>query len=100
LEHERELLVAMVMMIFDASKVSDAPAIVLRTGEATGALMSALALILAVSPSAARSPTAIRRTVKEFGKGLRWRVAEAGQNVDLQDLVRRFLLNPEVGGNA
>jgi hypothetical protein len=98
--HERALLDAIVTAIFEASRVSDAQACVVRTGEAASALLSALALVLAVSPSAARSPTAIRKTVDDLHKRLHRRVAAAGQDAGLQDFVRRFFWNTDVGGNA
>ena len=80
--------------------MSDANAIVVRTGEATQALLTALACVLALSPSAIRSPTAIRKTVDDLGKRLRRRVASAEQSPDLKDFVRRSFWNTDEGGNA
>ena len=74
-EHERALLEAITEAIFEASRVSDCNAVVIRTGEAAQALLTALACVLAMSPSATRSPAAIRKTVDELGKRLRRRVA-------------------------
>src|SRR5262245_54479032 len=76
-EHERELLDAIVTAIAETSRVSDCNVMVLRTGEAASALISALAFILAASPSAVRSPAAIRKTMDELGEQLRRRVAAA-----------------------
>ena len=59
--HERALMEAITRTIFESSTVSDANAIVIRTGEAAEALLTVLAGILAMSPAATRSPTAIRR---------------------------------------
>ena len=95
-EHERALLEA----IFEASRVSDCNAVVIRTGEAAQALLTALACALAMSPSATRSPAAIRKTVDELGKRLRRRVASAEQNPGLKDVVRRSFWNTDEGGNA
>ena len=99
-EHERPLLDAITQAIFETSRVSDANAIVLRTGEATQALLTALACVLALSPSVTRSPAAIRKTVAEFGKHLRRLVAGAEQNPGLNDVVRRGFGNIDEGGNA
>ena len=74
-DHERALLDAITQAIFETSRVSDANAIVLRPGEATQALLTALAGILALSPSVTRSTAAIRKTVAEFGKHLRRQIA-------------------------
>ena len=98
--HERALLDAIKQAIFETSRVSDANAIVVRTGEATQALLTALACVLAMSPSAIRSPTAIRKTVDDLGKRLRRRVASAEQSPDLKDFVRRSFWNTDEGGNA
>ena len=99
-EHERALLDAITQAIFETSRVSDANAIVIRTGEAAQALLTALACVLAMSPSATRSPTAIRKTVDDLGKRLRRRVASAEQSPDLKDFVRRSFWNTDEGGNA
>ena len=99
-EHERALLEAITEAIFTASKVSDCNAVVIRTGEAAEALLTALAGILAMSPSATRSPTALRRTIDEFGKRLRRRVASAEQDLDLKEFVRRSFWNTGEGGKG
>jgi hypothetical protein len=99
-EHERTLMEAVTTAIFNASKVSDCNAVVIRTGEATSALMTVLANILALSPSVCRSPTAIRKTVDDLGKRLRRRVASAEQNPGLKDVVRRGFWSTDEGGHA
>ena len=68
--HERALMEAITRAIFESSTVSDANAIVIRTAEAAEAVLTVLAGILAMSPAAIRSPTAIHKTVDEFGKRL------------------------------
>ena len=99
-EHERALLEAITEAIFETSRVSDCNAVVIRTGEAAQALLTALACVLAMSPSVTRSPAAIRKTVDDLGKRLRRRVASAEQSPDLKDFVRRSFWNTDEGGNA
>ena len=98
--HERALLEAITQAIFEASKVSDCNAVVIRTGEATQALLTALACILAMSPSVTRSPAAIRKTVDDLDKRLRRQVASAEQSPDLGEFVRRSFRNAAEGGSA
>ena len=98
--HEQALLEAITQAIFEASKVSDCNAVVIRTGEATQALLTALACILAMSPSVTRSPAAIRKTVDDLGKRLRRQVASAEQSPDLGEFVRRSFRNAAEGGSA
>jgi hypothetical protein len=100
-EHERVLVEAILRAIFDASHVSDLDCIVLRTGELTSALLSALAATIAMSPSATRSPTSIRKTIDDLSKRLRRRIASAEENEVLQELMRRkFFRGNNVGGHA
>jgi len=99
-EHERALLEAITEAIFEASRVSDCNAVVIRTGEAAQALLTALACVLAMSPSATRSPAAIRKTVDELGKRLRRKLSAAEQNSDLKDFVRRSFWNTDTDGSA
>jgi hypothetical protein len=98
-EHERALLEAITEAIFETSRVSDCNAVVIRTGEAAQALLTALACALAMSPSATRSPSA-SKTVDELGKRLRRKVSAAEQDADMQDFVRRSFWNTDEGGNA
>ena len=99
-EHERALLSAITEAIFTASMVSDCNAVVIRTGEAAQALLTALACVLAMSPSAVRSPSALRKTVDEFGNRLRSRIAATKNNADLQGFIRRMFRGSYVEGNA
>ena len=99
-DHERALLEAITRAIFESSTVSDANAIVIRTGEAAEALLTVLAGILAMSPSATRSPTAIRRTVDDLGKRLRRQIAAAEGSEDLQEFIRRTFRGNDVEGTA
>ena len=99
-EHEQALIEAVTTALFDASKVSDCNAIVLRTGEAVSALLTVLAGTLAMSPSATRSPTAIRKLGDDIVKRLRRKVAVAEQSPDLKDFVRRSFWGNDEGGHA
>ena len=80
--------------------VTDCNAVVLWTGDAAEALLTALAAVLAMSPSVTRSPTAIRKTIDNFGKRLRRRLRAAEQNPDLKDFVRRSFWGNNSGGHA
>jgi hypothetical protein len=97
--HEQELLRVITEAIINASILSDANAIVFRTGECTQALMTVLAGILAMSPAATRSPAAIRKTVDGFGKRLRRQVAAFETNEDLQHFLARCFRGNN-GGSA
>jgi hypothetical protein len=99
-EHERELLDAVMSAIAEASRVSDATVMVVRTGEAASALLSALAVVLALCPSASRSPTAQRRVLDELRKRLRRRVAAAEHDEQLRDFVQRCFHGSNVEGSA
>ena len=99
-DHERALMEAITRAIFESSTVSDANAIVIRTGEAAEALLTVLAGILAMSPSATRSPTAIRKTVDDLGKRLRRQIAAAEGSEDLQEFIRRTFRGNDVEGTA
>src|SRR5262245_36316774 len=54
-----------------------------ENGEMASALITVLAAALAMSPTAVRSPTAMRHTCEEIGKRLRSRVAAAERNPDV-----------------
>ena len=99
-EHERALLDAITQAIFETSRVSDCNAVVIRTGEAAQALLTALACVLAMSPSATRSPSALRKTCDDFSKSLRRKVGAAEQNSDLQEFMRRTFSDSDAEGNA
>ena len=98
--HEHELAAAIFRAMADASIVSDVNCCVMRTGETASALLTVLATVLAMSPAAVRSPTALRKTVDELGKRLRRRVALAENNADLQAFIRRAFHSGDVGGHA
>ena len=91
---------AITRTIFETSVVSDVNAIVLRTGETAEALITILAGVLAMSPSVARSPTALRRTIDNLHKRLRCKVAAAEKSADLQDFLHRSFRGNVAEGNA
>jgi hypothetical protein len=99
-EHERALIEAIATAIFEASMVSDCNAAVIRTGEAARALTKSLAMVLALSPSVTRSPTALRKTSDEISKCLRRYVAEAERDDLAQEFPRRTFRGTDVAGNA
>ena len=99
-EHERALLEAITESIFETSRVSDCNAVVIRTGEAAQALLTALACVLAMSPSATRSPSALRKTCDDFSKSLRRKVGAAEQDLALQEFMCRTFRGSGVKGNA
>jgi hypothetical protein len=86
---ERSLVDAVTIAIADASRATDANCIALRTAETASALVTCLAGILAMSPAATRSPTALRRVIDEIGKRLRRRIASAERSPELADFLRR-----------
>jgi hypothetical protein len=98
--HERDLVEALTKALFEASRVTNIPCVVTRTGEAASALLTMLATVLAMSPATVRSPTALRRTIDELGKRLRRRVAAAENDHEMQNFMRRCFRSGGVGGNA
>jgi hypothetical protein len=97
--HERALVEAISTAIAEASMITDASAMVVRTGEVASALLTCLASVLALSPSVTRSKTAQRKMLDELGKRLRQRVA-AAENSELRAFRERVFHGNDVGGNA
>jgi transposase len=95
---EHELVEVVMEAIARASMVTDANAIVMRTGETASALLTVLAATVAMSPAAVRSPTAMCKTLDELGKRLRRRVAAA--QADANAFRERVFTSGDVGGNA
>ena len=98
--HERELLEAITAAVIETSKIADANVIAIRTGELSSALLTMLAGTLAMSPSATRSPTAIRRTVDQLSKRLHRRLAAAERDPAFRDFLHRCFHGTDVGGRA
>jgi hypothetical protein len=97
---ERALAEAITAAVFATSHTTNANYIAIRTAETASALLTVLAGFLAMSPAAARSPTAIRRTVDVLGKRLRRRVAAAQSCPDMAEFLRRCFRDDDVGGHA
>jgi hypothetical protein len=98
---ERELANMIVDAIGQASLIAEPRTMLIRTNETANALASVLALVLAMSPAACRSPTAIRKITDALGKKLRRRVAAAEADRDLQEMLKgRFFHGTDVGGRA
>jgi len=87
-QNEQDLVEAIMKAIADASMVTAA------------ALLDTQAVVLALSPSASRSPTAIQKTCDELHKRLRRRVAAAERSEDVQEFARRVFRDGDVGGQA
>jgi hypothetical protein len=98
--HEEELLRVITEAIFEASIVPDANVAAIRTGECTQASMTVLAGIVAMSPSATRSPAAIHKIIDELGKQLRRKVAAAETNEALQHFIARCFRGDDIEGRA
>ena len=56
--------------------------------------------LVEASPSATPSPTSIRKTIDDFGKRLRRRIAAAESNEAVEEFLRHCLRGTDVGGNA
>jgi len=96
---ERTVTAELIETITRISIVTDAPVMVLRTAETASALLSVLALILAMSLHDARSPAAIQRTTDDLARRLRRRAADAEANENLRTVRRRSFHGNE-GGHA
>jgi hypothetical protein len=96
-DHERALMEAITRTIFETSA---ADAIVIRTAECAQAPVIVLAGVLAMSPAATPSPTAIRRTIDDLGKRLRRQIAAAEASEDLQEFISRTFRGNDVEGTA
>jgi hypothetical protein len=100
--HECALVDAIIEAIAEASLISEPPAVCLRTGEIANALTRVLALILAMSPSAARSPAAITKLTQEVHRRLTKGAANAARDPTVNDILRRVFRDDdyERGGRA
>ena len=86
--------------IFETPAISDADAIVIRTAERAQALVIVLDGVLAMSPAATRSPTAIRRSIDDLGKGPRRKIAVIEASEDPQEFISRTFRGNDVEGTA
>jgi hypothetical protein len=88
-KHEKAPVEAVIRAVVEVSLISEPPVLVLRTGELTSTLVSVLAASLALSPSAARSPAAIRKVTDTLRRRLLKRVAAARADPDFSDFEAR-----------
>ena len=100
--HEEALVEAITRAVFAASVIGEPPVTVLRTGELTNALRTGVATAIALSPSAVRSPAAIRKTTNSLWRRLLKRVAAARANADFGDFESNCFRHDdsERGGHA
>lgn len=97
---EHALAAAITTAIAEASRVTDAPVMALRTGETVAALTTTLAGMLALTP-AARSPTALRHAVDEIAKRLRRLAAAAAADPSVREFKARGCFDgTDVGGRS
>jgi hypothetical protein len=99
-QFERALVEAISNVIIEASLVTDANVMAIRTGETASALLTVLAGTLAMSPAVCRSPTTIRKTIDDLHKRLRRQLAGIEASPDLQEFLRRAFRGPDTAGNA
>jgi len=95
---ERALVDVITTAIAEASRVTDAPIMVLRTGEIASALLTCLASTLALSPAATRSPTATRKLMDELRRRLLLRIRQGQAEADA--FRARVFNGTDVGGAA
>jgi hypothetical protein len=98
--HERALGDAILTTIVKRSMVDGV--MVIRTGEIAAALTGLLAMTLALSPSATRTPAAIREISDRFRQKLEHLVRQAERDPALFDFKERVFRNDdrERGGRA
>jgi hypothetical protein len=88
-EHEQALANEILTTIIEHSMIDGV--MVIRTGEIAAALTSVLAMTLALSPSAVRSPAAIREISERIRKKLEQRVRQAERDPNLFEFkIRTF----------
>jgi hypothetical protein len=97
--HEQRLVDEIFRAVVRSSKVDDANAVVIRTGEIIEALAKMMALTLALSPHA-RSPTKLRTATDTLAKRLRVLTEQALHDPDFQQTRKSFFDGNDVGGHA
>jgi hypothetical protein len=99
-ELEAKLTEAITTAIINTSMIDDC--LVVRTGESAAALTTVLASMLAMSPTAARSPTAIRHIAESFRKKVAAQVRAAEADPVFHDIRARAFRDDdrERGGRA
>jgi hypothetical protein len=97
---ERALVDEIGATIATASVCSDANVMAVRTGETIAALVTVLAGVIALTPAATRSPTALRRMVDEIAKHLRVQATQAAADPDIRAFRERVFNGTDIGGHA
>jgi hypothetical protein len=101
-KHERALADAIVTAIAKTSLMGDPAVLVLRLAEISTALQTVLGLALGLSPSAVRSPKAIREITDRIRRRLVKSVGKAAADPTMQDFLARCFRtdDDQRGGHA
>jgi hypothetical protein len=97
---EVDLLVALSRCIAETSRVSDANAVCLRTGETCSALLTCIAGVLALSPAVAGSPAILHRAIERFQRELHQRLGAALTDAEVGRFRRHVFSAGDVAGHA
>jgi hypothetical protein len=98
--HERALADAIITAIVAQSMVDGT--VVVRIGEIAAALVNILAMALALSPTATRTPAAIREVGEQVRKKIMCQVRQAERDPAVNDFLKRTINDNdrERGGRA
>jgi hypothetical protein len=99
-EFERAITTAVSEAIAQVSLVTDASAMVLRTGEIIAALTTVLASTIALSPAITRSPTQVREFLAENAKRLQRQTMQAVEHPDTERFRKSWFNGNDVAGRA
>jgi spore coat protein CotF len=100
-EFERALVDEIGTAIAQASLITDANVMAVRTGETIAALTTIMAGVLAMTPCATRSPTAMRKIVDEIAKKLRVLATQTAADPEVRAFLERvFHHGDDVGERA
>jgi hypothetical protein len=99
-DFERALVDELGTTLATASLCTDTKVMAVRISESIGALTTILAGLVALTPAAARSPTATRKLIDQIAKDLRRQVAQARADSEVRDFVKRCFRNGDVRGRA
>jgi hypothetical protein len=101
--HEQALVDAIVRAIIEKSYIGEPPPVLcIRTGELASALTTVLAMALALSPAAVRSPATIRKLTDRLRQRLIKSSAAMASDPATRDFLARAFRNDdsERGGHA
>lgn len=99
-EFERAITTAVSEAIARVSLVTDVNAMVLRTGEIIAALTTMLASTIALSPAITRSPTQLRKFLKENARRLQQKTMQAVDDPDMKRFRASWFDGNDVAGRA